>query len=666
MFVINDDLSIYATRGDIVFFTVSADDNGNLYKFQPGDIVRMAIYGKKEAETCVMQKDFPVTEVSETVFIYLEEEDTKIGDIISKHKDYWYEVVLNPDTMPQTIIGYDEDGAKVFRLFPESTEIDDNYDPKEEDFPVVDEELDMLSPRPVANSAIARAVATILDTCERTNAAVAEKFVTPQMFGAIGDGVADDTEALLQSLAYASENNYSVVLPKGTYLVTSPVAIPGGLDVSGVNAVVCKNNDATISVDGNEVNTVLVLSGSKTYLHDICIKGDVNAGVDGITFDNKAFMMSVCRVTLKNCRKCINDIGGVFMAEFDRVHCISSLNAFVFDTNREKTSITLKNCWAENCGQAYYFYRCQYTNLISCGADYCNAAADSPYTVGYGNQETNLGVYHFSLCRAIAMNGCGVENSWGNGAVCCSATYLTINGLVCTNVKSRFVANPSQRAVGMVVHGSEASNIVINSLFTNNDFENVYVKENFPSAKQYLIAYNYATSVYGERKGKGILASGLHSYSAPLLGGIGDVDRDCLLLDEHGDVVSVEKHLNLGGRKFYPVRNLTHASGSNKLTIPFNAQSNANRVHLIRVTGISNLSNSNIPNAFEFTLEISSLASANHATLISKSLNSAMSVATSGMNAVITLPATYTDLNISIETMSVKDDLIDLDNVKLG
>ena len=665
MFVVNDDLSIYANRGDVVFFSVSADDNGILYKFQPGDIVRMTIYGRKDAETCVLQKDFPVTEVTESVFIYLDEQDMKIGEIISKPKDYWYEVVLNPDTMPQTIIGYDEDGAKVFRLFPESEEIDDNYDPKPEDFPVVDEKLDMTSPRPVANQAIARAVATILDTCERTNAAVAEKFVTPQMFGAIGDGKADDTESLIYTLDYASKNNYSVVLPKGTYLVTSPVIIPGGIDFSGVNAVISKKNKTTVSVNGSEVNTVLVLSGSKTYLHDIEIEGDVDSGIDGITFDNKSFMMSVCRITLKNCRKCFNDIGGLFMVEFDRVHCLSSLNAFVFDTNREKTSVTLKNCWAENCGQAYYFYRCQYTNLISCGADYCNAVEDSPYEKGYGDKATNLGIYHFTLCRAVAMNGCGVENCWGNGAVCCAASYLTINGLVCTNVKSRFVANPSQKAVGMIVHGSDASNIIINSLFTNNDFENLYVTETYPNAEQYLIAYNYATSVYGARNGKGIVASGLHSYSAPLLGGIGDYAADCVVLDEYGEVVSVGNHLNLGGRKFYPVRNLTHGSGSNKLTIPFNSQSSANRVHLIRVTGLNSVNNSNIPNAFEFTLEIASLSNVNHATLIQKSSDS-MSVAVSGMNAVITLPASYTSLYVSVETMSVKDNLINLDGMKLG
>jgi hypothetical protein len=161
MFVVNDDLSIYANRGDIVFFSVMAVDGDFTYEFQPGDIIRMAIYGRKEAENCVMQKDFPVIEAADNVFIHLEEVDTKIGESISKPKDYWYEIVLNPDTAPQTIIGYDEDGAKVFRLFPESEEINDNYDPQPEDFPVVDNELDMISPRPVANQAVSRTIAEL-------------------------------------------------------------------------------------------------------------------------------------------------------------------------------------------------------------------------------------------------------------------------------------------------------------------------------------------------------------------------------------------------------------------------------------------------------------------------------------------------------------------------
>lgn len=122
MFKVHEDNSIYATRGDIVFFSVTAEDSGVPYHFQPGDVVRITIYGKKDAENVVLQKDFPVSVASESVSIYLDKEDTTIGEVISKPKDYWYEVELNPDTAPQTIIGYDEDGPKLFKLFPEGKE----------------------------------------------------------------------------------------------------------------------------------------------------------------------------------------------------------------------------------------------------------------------------------------------------------------------------------------------------------------------------------------------------------------------------------------------------------------------------------------------------------------------------------------------------------------
>lgn len=124
MYIVNDDKSIYATRGDALPLSVSADDGGEAYKFQPGDVVRFKVYGKKDAAAVALQKDFPVYEATEAVDILLTGADTKIGDVISKPTDYWYEVELNPDTYPQTIIGYDEDGAKVFRLFPEGRDLE--------------------------------------------------------------------------------------------------------------------------------------------------------------------------------------------------------------------------------------------------------------------------------------------------------------------------------------------------------------------------------------------------------------------------------------------------------------------------------------------------------------------------------------------------------------
>lgn len=122
MFKINEDMSIYVTRGDMVTLGVSADSNGQLHTFQPGDLVRFKVFEKKGCDNVVLLKDVYVDEATEKVDILLTGEDTKFGGVINKPTDYWYEVELNPLTVPQTIIGYDEEGAKVFRLYPEGGE----------------------------------------------------------------------------------------------------------------------------------------------------------------------------------------------------------------------------------------------------------------------------------------------------------------------------------------------------------------------------------------------------------------------------------------------------------------------------------------------------------------------------------------------------------------
>ena len=119
MFIIYDDMTINVTRGDAITIAVGADFNGEPYEFKPDDVVRLKVFTKKDCADVVLKKDAEVTEATEEVEIFLKSEDLKIGDVISKPVDYWYEVVLNPDTKPQTIIGYDGDGAKVFRLYPE-------------------------------------------------------------------------------------------------------------------------------------------------------------------------------------------------------------------------------------------------------------------------------------------------------------------------------------------------------------------------------------------------------------------------------------------------------------------------------------------------------------------------------------------------------------------
>lgn len=66
---------------------------------------------------------------------------------------------------------------------------------------------------------------TPADQTEVTNLSkeIADLAVTPQMYGAKGDGVTDDTQALVNALA----ENDTVFLPKGTYLIKTPLQVNG-------------------------------------------------------------------------------------------------------------------------------------------------------------------------------------------------------------------------------------------------------------------------------------------------------------------------------------------------------------------------------------------------------------------------------------------------------
>lgn len=120
----NNKISI--TRGDIavIGLTIDAGDGTN-YVFQPGDVVRFKVFAKNDVEDVKKQKDIKIVEETEELEFELTKEDTTIDDFINRPAEYWFEIELNPDTNPQTVIGYDEEGPKTFTLYPEGSEKND-------------------------------------------------------------------------------------------------------------------------------------------------------------------------------------------------------------------------------------------------------------------------------------------------------------------------------------------------------------------------------------------------------------------------------------------------------------------------------------------------------------------------------------------------------------
>lgn len=336
MYKINDDKSIYVTRGDIVALEVSAKDTtktlGTPYTFQPGEILRMTVYGKKKAQNVVLQKDFPITAVTQTVGIFLTKEDTKIGDIISKPVDYWYEIELNPYDNPQTIIGYDDDGAKVFKLFPEGADKElEEYEPNEDDILArfLDDELDLTSKHPVENQAIARAFANLQGGFKATQEAVTKLHVTPEMYGAIGDGKADDTEALQSCLV--SGNRITL---NGTYRITSRLNFSGLKDVVLQGGKIVRDKDTTFCT---------IKGGSCSNIHIVNVEFDGNGNNPDMEY-KWSDETQICIFLAGDCHdifveKCVikNHNYGVFTLGANFTEGIVSANA------------TIRDCRFENC-----------------------------------------------------------------------------------------------------------------------------------------------------------------------------------------------------------------------------------------------------------------------------------------------------------------------------
>ena len=115
MFKIDSDKTIHLTRGDEANIKFSIED----YQFQTGDKIVFSITEKREPANVKLQKEILVNEFSDYIIITLTKDETKIDNLESKVKTYWYEISLNDK---KTVIGYDEDGPKLFLLYPESGE----------------------------------------------------------------------------------------------------------------------------------------------------------------------------------------------------------------------------------------------------------------------------------------------------------------------------------------------------------------------------------------------------------------------------------------------------------------------------------------------------------------------------------------------------------------
>ena len=121
------DTTIELTRGDILNFDLTLQlEDGTNYEFKANDKIKFAVYLSKKMDVApVLQKVITVSEPSEIVTITCTSDETKIGDYINSPLECWYEIVLNDEN---TVIGFDKEGPKILKLYPEGYEESPNGD----------------------------------------------------------------------------------------------------------------------------------------------------------------------------------------------------------------------------------------------------------------------------------------------------------------------------------------------------------------------------------------------------------------------------------------------------------------------------------------------------------------------------------------------------------
>ena len=127
MFIIDEDgTTLKVTRGQSGTITFGAiTPEGEPYTFLVGDVVRLNVTKAGKENMVVMSVDSVVESDTDEVSISITSFDSKIGNAINKPVEYWYDIELNPDSsIAQMLLGYDDDGPMIFKLYPESVKED--------------------------------------------------------------------------------------------------------------------------------------------------------------------------------------------------------------------------------------------------------------------------------------------------------------------------------------------------------------------------------------------------------------------------------------------------------------------------------------------------------------------------------------------------------------
>ena len=149
-------------------------------------------------------------------------------------------------------------------------------------------------------------------------------YVVPQLFGAVGDGLTDDSTPIQNAINYAQSNNLALYIPSGVYKAS-------GLIVSDTLTIYGNGNESVIYTDAG--STIIEVMSDGFRLYDLQLRGsgngsDIISGQKGLVI-NTSMDYKINRCTVRN----FGEIGVQF-------------SGFVVT---ESFAGTITNCYMLNC-----------------------------------------------------------------------------------------------------------------------------------------------------------------------------------------------------------------------------------------------------------------------------------------------------------------------------
>lgn len=222
-------------------------------------------------------------------------------------------------------------------------------------------------------------------------------------FGAIGDGVADDTAEIQAAIdAAAAAGGGTVFIPDGDFMISSSITLKNLVSITGVglsSRIVMSNANA--SAFSMETTTVPL---GRLTIEKLAIDGPGTGTGCGIYLNNTAnnpfLYMNFRDLFITNFGSYGFYAEGLIVSSLDGVISQTNANGFYFNGdgqgistwNSVGTSLSITNCYANGCpGIGYNFLRHTYISLTSCAADSCGTA------------------YLITTCNTISFISCAVE-----------------------------------------------------------------------------------------------------------------------------------------------------------------------------------------------------------------------------------------------------------------